>query len=76
MKGQITFILVASVLLGVAELMILITLDIKLKTGFYKSVGFYDGQYFIGKYPITNLANRRYAKLHAWSASVHSRPPK
>ena len=73
MKGQITFILVASVLLGVAEL---ITLDIKLKTGFYKSVDFYDGQYFIGKHPITNLANRRYAKLHAWSASVHSRPPK
>ena len=65
MKGQITFILVASVLLGVAELMILITLDIKLKTGFYKSVDFYDGQYFIGKHPITNLANRRYAKLHA-----------
>ena len=46
MKGQITFILVASVLLGVAEL---ITLDIKLKTGFYKSVDFYDGESLIGK---------------------------
>ena len=28
------------------------------------------------KNPISTLANRRYAKLHAWSASVHSPPPR
>ena len=60
-KYQITYILVASVLLGVAEL---VTLDIKLKTGFYKSADFYNGQSLIGKHPISTLANRRYAKLH------------